>query len=116
LITLKPYRHIIAAVHLGLYSFFITPVQLWHHHSNADDKIAIPKPISGQKVVLKGTGISNNSFCSICNHKYSIFLDDALSHPYVAVVLHSILFIGYHKFYVSPIVCHLANKGPPSIF
>lgn len=106
---LRRYKNILTALLLALYTFIATPVSLWHHHK-ADSSV-----LSSNEKAIKATtknGVEVN--CTVCQHHYSVFDNDAITY-FQNLVRPIQSFNTFYSFSCLPITAYSKlNKGPPA--
>jgi hypothetical protein len=94
---------------LALYTFIATPVSIWHHHK-ADSSVLL----SNEKAIKATTNNVADANCSVCQHHYSTFDNDAVTY-FQNLIRPVKSFNTFYSFYLLPSTSYSKlNKGPPS--
>jgi hypothetical protein len=101
------YRTIVATGFLCLYVFIYMPVQLWHHHIDAKEKI------SKAKSAKTSVGSSTDD-CKICQHTYTAYINDNSRFEInISELLHGNP-VTLVAAFSCPFIDRGSNKGPPN--
>jgi hypothetical protein len=115
LATQSTYRHLLATFLLALYAFIATPVQLWHHHQYPVKVVKTTPSNAKSDTVAAGTGISLETDCAVCSHKYSSYNDEVLAPYETSLTVIAVKNGCYSLQQVTASPASLLNKGPPAL-
>lgn len=73
------YKKAFGAILLALYVFITTPVQVWHGHYHPSVTVARSENLQNQQAFTEQANDGIDASCNICDHYYSVYLDDAIS-------------------------------------
>lgn len=73
------YKKAFGAILLALYVFITTPVQVWHGHYHHSVTASKSVTLENQEAFTQQANDSIDASCNICDHHYSVYVDDAIS-------------------------------------
>jgi hypothetical protein len=102
---------IVATFFLALYAFIATPISFWHFHK-ADGNKADKEQ---QSSVAKKSTTVNEAKCKICDHHYSVGLNDAITVYFSPIKFYNHFFDFYRANKIASPSYGKSNKGPPAV-
>jgi hypothetical protein len=109
----RPYKFLLGAFLLALYTFVATPVQYWHHHKVVHGAKQTHSKSSQQHLLFQNDGSQQDANCPVCSHKYASYSEISI----IAFELCNDVTAAQHGYYqlssVTAPSFPLPNKGPP---
>jgi hypothetical protein len=116
LIKKSTYKQFYIVVLLAIYAFITTPPQLWHGHFHVTVDADFPLQVKNDKASSQISNPSDDGSCDICDHHYSVYIDDAISIIQQPTPDHLLAETALLCYLPSSRTSLFGNKGPPAAF
>jgi hypothetical protein len=116
LIKKSTYKQFYIVVLLAIYAFITTPPQLWHGHFHVTVDAPLPLHVQDDGAFTQISNPTDDGSCNICDHHYSVYIDDAISIIQQPATNHLLAETELLCYLPSSRTSLFGNKGPPAAF